>query len=502
MSSFPMAVIERPSHLIEEETIDISGLARDSEPGNVDTAYELHPLPSYRARRPSAVRVRSDATMTFKDAMSEPATLGVDDGKSIYTAPTLARVQPMVTIPNIHVPRKQRRYSMIHFATLCWCFFMQGWNDGATGPLLPKMQEYYHTNFSIVSMLFVFGCVGYLIGAGMNVWLNDRLGFGKTVVLGSIFPLVAYAISSPAPPFPVMVFGYFLCGFGNALQFAQGNGFVASMHQTTKLSLVLATYGVGAFTSPLVATHFAGTRHWSYHFLISTGIAVSNTAVLCLVFRFRRQEDILAEAGQHPVEGESANGQNIYRAIFRIKSVHFLAIFALVYIGVEITLGGWIVTFIISERGGGPSAGYISSGFFGGRSYRWPLALVWFSKKVGEHRVVFLYAVLIIALELTVWFVPSIIENAIAVSFIGMLLGPMYPILVDHASRILPAWLLTGSVGWITGVGVSGSAVLPLVTGVLASKFGIRSLQPFVVSMMCTMLGVWALIPRAPRRVE
>jgi hypothetical protein len=28
---------------------------------------------------------------------------------------------------------------------------------------------------------------------------------------------------------------------------------------------------------------------------------------------------------------------------------------------------GWIVTFIIQIRGGGPSSGYISAGFFGGK---------------------------------------------------------------------------------------------------------------------------------------
>lgn len=29
-------------------------------------------------------------------------------------------------------------------------------------------------------------------------------------------------------------------------------------------------------------------------------------------------------------------------------------------------LAGWIVTYVIDVRNGGPSAGYISSGFFGG----------------------------------------------------------------------------------------------------------------------------------------
>ena len=50
----------------------------------------------------------------------------------------------------------------------------------------------------------------------------------------------------------------------------------------------------------------------------------------------------------------------------RLRDVHLLALFILVYVGTEVTLGGWIVTYVIDLRGGGPSSGYISSGFFGG----------------------------------------------------------------------------------------------------------------------------------------
>lgn len=52
----------------------------------------------------------------------------------------------------------------------------------------------------------------------------------------------------------------------------------------------------------------------------------------------------------------------------RLKAVHLLSLFMLVYVGIEVTIGGWIVTFLINERGGGPSAGYVSSGFFAGSS--------------------------------------------------------------------------------------------------------------------------------------
>lgn len=82
------------------------------------------------------------------------------------------------------------------------------------------------------------------------------------------------------------------------------------------------------------------------------------------------------------------------------------------------------------------------------------------------------------SLELTVWFVPSLIENAVAVSIVGVVLGPMYPIAMGQAIRVLPRWMLTGSVGWIAGIGQAGSALLPFLTGTLAQKQGIGSLQP------------------------
>lgn len=82
------------------------------------------------------------------------------------------------------------------------------------------------------------------------------------------------------------------------------------------------------------------------------------------------------------------------------------------------------------------------------------------------------------SLELVVWFVPSLIGGAVAVSLVGVLLGPIYPIVMNESGRILPRWLLTGCIGWIAGLGQAGSAALPFMTGAIASKAGIKSLQP------------------------
>lgn len=97
------------------------------------------------------------------------------------------------------------------------------------------------------------------------------------------------------------------------------------------------------------------------------------------------------------------------------------------------------------------------------------------------------------SLEITVWVVPSLIENAIAVSVVGLLMGPIYPVLMNQSTGILPKWLLTGCLGYIGGVGQAGSAVLPFITGLISSRFGIASLQPLYVlpaSVWCVVTDV------------
>ncbi|KAI0716680.1 MFS general substrate transporter [Earliella scabrosa] len=399
-----------------------------------------------------------------------------------------------------------RRKARIQYAACCYVLFLAGWNDGTTGPLLPRLQQVYQVNFALVSLIFVLNCIGFIVGAAANPWLFDRFGFGKVLLIGAFAQIVGYVLEAVAPPFPVFVLGYAANGFGIALQDAGANAYVASLkdNAAAKMGILHAIYGLGALSAPLVATQFSQLKNWSFHYIVSLGISVTNAIILFAVFRFKDQDTCLAEIGQlvvHDANAETNESSSKYKAMFRQRAMHLMAFFILVYVGVEVTLGGWIVTYVIDLRGGGPSSGYIASGFFGGLTFG-RIALLWVNHKLGERRALFLYGVLAIGLELVVWLVPSLIGGAVAVSLVGVLLGPMYPMVMNHAGRVLPTRLLTGSIGWIAGFGQAGSAFLPFLTGALASKTGIKSLQPLLVSMMSFMIVLWALVPNKPRRIE
>lgn len=177
--------------------------------------------------------------------------------------------------------------------------------------------------------------------------------------MGAAIQIIGFTIQSTAPPFPAFVVGFPINGFGMSLQDAQANGYVSALKSETKMGVLHAVYGLGALTAPLVSTQFAQLEdYWNLHYVTSVFVALTTAIVLALMFRGRSQNgtainrayDLLWVANRHltecladigraePEDGESDHGH--FRQIMGLRAVHLLAGFILVYVGVEVTLGG------------------------------------------------------------------------------------------------------------------------------------------------------------------
>ncbi|KAH7098376.1 MFS general substrate transporter [Auriculariales sp. MPI-PUGE-AT-0066] len=392
------------------------------------------------------------------------------------------------------------------FSTLTMCMFLAGWNDAMIGPLLDTIQAYYSINYTVVSTIFLAKTFGYVLGSLLSVWLTDRLGFGKILVLGSVLQTLAFAAQAPAPPFVVFAAMQFVVGLGLAMQHAQCNGFVAASHSNahSKLSLLHALYGFGAVVSPFVATQFVHHPHWAYINIISCALSAAVAVEFATVFKGKRQEEIMPEChseGVGMIQDEQKK-TNKYGQIFKIRAVHCLAVFIVFYTGLEITVGSWIVTYVIQLRNGPQSSGYIASGFYlvGAmlslkllRSHAWTRRLGPANAKIGHRRVVYVYCALAAILDLLVWQIRSFLGNAVTVAFMGMFLGPIYPLIMSECAVMIPRHILTGAIGWISGFGQVGSAAFPFATGALASRYGIRVMPPLVLAMVAGMPVLFTL---------
>lgn len=103
---------------------------------------ELEVLPR---RVPTAESMRSVARSMSRLSFVDKAAAQHDNEAVVPAADASA---PQHTPLRRHVVK-----SRVQFAALCWSLFLAGWNDGTTGPLLPRIQEVYHV------------CLGYNLSA-------------------------------------------------------------------------------------------------------------------------------------------------------------------------------------------------------------------------------------------------------------------------------------------------------------------------------------------------
>ncbi|KAH8822989.1 MFS general substrate transporter [Flagelloscypha sp. PMI_526] len=388
----------------------------------------------------------------------------------------------------------------VQLGALIFGMFSIGWNDGTLGPLIPRIQEYYHVNYTIVSLVFIFTFVGAMIAALANVYLIDHLGFGKILLLSTSMAAIGFALLGPALPFPVFLVAYVFIGFGMSLNDAQCSGYVAMMPRgpKTKMGFLHATYGCGALVGPIVSTQFSKMEHWNYHYIASAGLMVPIIISHLCVFQGQYQNECLRRIGREPpIESAptSAESHAKFRQIFRNKAMYLLSLFLLAYVGLGNTMSSWIVTFLIKERGGTQNSGYVSAGFYGGIALGRVL-LIPINKKLTEQRAIYLWTLLSIAFLLISWLIPKFLATAIAIPLMGLSSAPFYPIAMNHAARVIPPEILTGCIGVIAAISFSGTAVFPFLNGALTQRYGPGCLNPLCLALLVCIGGIWWSIPK------
>jgi fucose permease len=128
------------------------------------------------------------------------------------------------------------------------------------------------------------------------------------------------------------------------------------------------------------------------------------------------------------------------------------------------------------------------------------VGLSFLTARIGEFHSVIIYLSIAVVLELLFWLVPSLIVSAIAVAFLGLVLGPLFGTAMVLAAKLLPRELHVSSIGFATAIGGSGGAIFPFIVGAVAQRRGVKSLQPIILALFATITGLWLLLPRVGKK--
>ncbi len=190
-----------------------------------------------------------------------------------------------------------------------------------------------------------------------------KVGQRGVAFLGPGAHLLAYIIISLHPPFPVLVFAFIFAGFGNGLEDAAWNAWIGVMANANEiLGFLHGFYGLGATLSPLIATTMitkANLGWWTFYYIMIGGAAIE-LAVSVAAFWPETGAKFRSE---NPRTSDKKGGRTKEALSSRITWI--LSFFLLGYVGVEVALGGWIVTFMLEIRKSNPfSSGMSATGFW------------------------------------------------------------------------------------------------------------------------------------------
>lgn len=202
-----------------------------------------------------------------------------------------------------------------------------------------------------------------------------------------------------------------------------------------------------------------------------------------------RAKTLLAQATQ------TTNTKSYTREAILHPVTWICAIFLLGYVGVEVSLGGWLVTFMLKVRHGEPFAsGLIATGFWLGITVG-RIALGFVTGKIGEKRAIAAYLAISIALELCFWLIPNFVSSAIFAGWLGFFLGPLFPAAIVVATKLLPPRLHVSAVAFAAAFGGGGGALFPFAVGAIAQVKGVQVLQPIILAFLAFTLALWCLLP-------
>ena len=469
-------------------------------PTNTLTESRAHPQRPDAVARPVSKDIPSQEGISLDPLNTEGRRLGsntppIDSEPGTPYGNTVFRVQERWN---------GSRSNIYKLFAIFFSFINFGMNDACYGALLPSLEAYYGLNYTIVSLVFLAPFAGYTAAAIMSNPLHLRLGRRGVAILGTAPRLISYVVLATHPPYPVVVAILVLTGLGNGLLDAGWNAWVGNLAQANELlGFMHGCYGLGATISPLIIAALVNTYHlpWYTFFYIMIGLLALEQAYSLFAFwkdngkKFR--EDTKQAASMSGNQGESGA-----RAALKSRVTWICSAFLLAYVGLEVSLGGWIIEFMIRVRHGAPfESGITSTGFWLGITMG-RVVLGFVTPRVGEKIAVAAYLLLGVGLQLVFWLVPQFVVSAVAIALLGFFLGPLFPASVIACTKILPQRLHVSAIGISASVGGSGAAILPFAVGAIAQKAGVKALQPIVLGLLGILLAIWLTLPRIPRHAH
>ncbi|EMD91283.1 hypothetical protein COCHEDRAFT_1224478 [Bipolaris maydis C5] len=376
--------------------------------------------------------------------------------------------------------------AMYSFATL-------GLFNSSIGAVLPLLSQHYNLSDIQVSSIFLAGPIGYVLAAQFSDAVHYRFGQRGIAFAGPILQVIATATVAAHPGFGLILVAFAFQGLGTGLLDGSWCAWAGSMQKANTISgLLHGSFSVGAALGPLLLTVLTAKHQdwWTWYSILAGACALS---FIVQVAAFRHES---ASVYRQSKQSKMSDSKVHLREIFKHPATWLCAAFFLTYVGVETSISGWVVSFMLRERHASDYvAGLSSSGYWIGMAIG-RLVLGFATDRMGVRRATTLYFLFAIVFEALFAVFSSLEASVIFMTATGFVHGPLFPSGVVVLTRLLPAELHVAVVSFVASLGQIGGAFLPFAIGAVVQGLGIGVFRFAILVETLLALLVWLAFAR------
>ncbi|EUC31294.1 hypothetical protein COCCADRAFT_101660 [Bipolaris zeicola 26-R-13] len=390
-------------------------------------------------------------------------------------------------------PETMNMRSIFKIAAAMYSFATLGLFNSSIGAVLPLLSQYYNLSDIQVSSIFLAGPIGYVFAAQFSDAVHYRFGQRGIAFAGPLLQVAATAMVAAHPGFGVILVAFAFQGLGTGLLDGSWCAWAGSMKKANTISgLLHGSYSVGAALGPLLLTMLTA-RHrdwWTWYSILAGACALS---FIVQVAAFLHES---ASVYRQSKQSKLSDSKVDLREIFKHPATWLCAAFFLTYVGVETSISGWVVSFMLRERHASDYiAGLSSSGYWIGMAIG-RLVLGFATDRMGVRRATTLYFLSAIVFEALFAAFTSLEASIIFMTATGFVHGPLFPSGVVVLTRLLPAELHVAAVSFVASLGQIGGAVLPFAIGAVVQGLGIGVFRFAILVETLVALLVWFAFAR------
>jgi FHS family Na+ dependent glucose MFS transporter 1 len=391
-----------------------------------------------------------------------------------------------MTTPTLSQPARP----MVLTGTYYLSIFILGLFTALAGPALPSLAENTASTFDQISLFFVLGSLGYLLGSYFGGRAYDRFP-GHRLMAST---LVIIAVSGFFVPITrqlwLLLLAQFMLGLAQGANDVGCNTLLLWVHGKKAgpfMNGLHFFFGLGAFIAPLTLAGFlsaTGGIQWVFW----------TFGLLCLPLAVWFWN--LPEPPAQPESHENGH------ASFPLIPVALLALAFLLYVGSEVGFGNWVYTYALTlGLGTAITSAYLTSAFWGtftlGR-----LLGIWVSTRARAATILFvdLLGCLASLGVILLWpdSVPALWTGAIG---LGLFMASVFPTMLMLAGERMH---VTGTMtGWFLFGGGIGGMILPWSIGQVFVQIGAGAMPVLVVvTIALNLLVILLFLSRPAMKLE